>query len=472
MRTTTSIRRDVPRRTCLTLSLNALLAAPALLIGNQAFAAVTSCGDDIGDPTTLRYAVLTADPAGKIDLSALACSTITLQHGAIFVLQDDLTVNGAGPEKLTIDGNQSGRVFTHTGKGTLSLSGLTLANGSFESDFAFGGCVYSTGKVSLTNAAVTSCSALGQSGAAGGGIAVLGDLTLDHSSITNNVADAAIGTAQQNSAFGGGVFSFAPAGSKATLTGSTITGNTVHTGAGTAYGGGIVGNEVSAKYSTISGNSASAASGKGNYGGGGGMIAAYSLFMFNSTVDNNKADVGGGIFIGANGGFGTILQSTISSNEATLEVGGIESGAPLSVGNSTIAFNSGGIDGGGILQAGAFDLTLQNSIVADNVPNDIDGGLSVVGSKNVIKLAGPNAMLPAGTITFDPKLGPLAWNGGSTRTHAIGAASPAIDAADNPINLQSDQRGSSYYRLVGAALDIGAYEFDPDHIFGDKFGGL
>jgi len=472
MRTTNSIRRGVPRRTRLALSLNTLLAAPAMLISNQVFAAVTSCGDDIGDATTLRYAVLTANPAEKIDLSALACSKITLQHGAIAVVQDDLTVSAAGPEKLTIDGNQSGRVFTHTGKGTLSLSGLTVANGSFEADFAFGGCVYSTGKVSLTNAAVTSCKALGQTGAAGGGISVFGDLTLDHSSITNNLADAAIGTALTNSAFGGGAFSFSPDGPKTTLTGSTISGNTVHTAAGTTYGGGIVGYQVNAKYSTISGNNASAASGKGNYGGGGGMVAGYSLFMINSTVDNNKADVAGGILIGANGGFGTIAQSTISSNEATLEVGGIDSGAPLSVGNSTIAFNSGGIDGGGILQAGAFDLTLQNSIVADNMPNDIDGGLSVKGSKNLIKIAGPNATLPVGTITFDPKLGPLAWNGGPTRTHAINAASPAIDAADNPINLPSDQRGSSYYRMVGAAPDIGAYEFDSDHVFGDGFGGL
>lgn len=319
---------------------------------------------------------------------------------------------------------------------------------------------------------MTSCKALGQAGAGGGGIAVLGDLTLDHSSITNNLADAAVGKATQGSAFGGGVFSFAPADAILTLTGSTISGNVVHAAAGTSYGGGIVGNKVNMKYSTISGNTASAAAGTGNYGGGGGMVAAYSLFMSDSTVDNNKADVGAGILIGANSGFGTILQSTISSNEATLAVGGIDSGAPLSVGSSTIAFNNGGVQGGGILQASGFDLTLQNSIVADNAPNDVDGGLSVKGSNNLIKLAGPNATLPAGTITFDPKLGPLAWNGGATRTHAIDATSPAFDAADNPLNLPSDQRGSSYYRMVGVAPDIGAYEFDADHIFGDTFGGL
>jgi hypothetical protein len=75
-----------------------------------------------------------------------------------------------------------------------------------------------------------------------------------------------------------------------------------------------------------------------------------------------------------------------------------------------------------------------------------------------------------GTLTVDPILKPLAFNGGVTRTHALDAASPAIDVGSNVINLATDQRDESYPRVVGAQPDIGAVEFDSDHIFGTGFG--
>src|SRR4029077_14882822 len=58
---------------------------------------------------------------------------------------------------------------------------------------------------------------------------------------------------------------------------------------------------------------------------------------------------------------------------------------------------------------------------------------------------------------FDAKLGPLAFNGGPTPTHALLINSPAIDTGDNPFGLTTDQRG--YAREVGTGADIGAYEW-------------
>jgi hypothetical protein len=55
----------------------------------------------------------------------------------------------------------------------------------------------------------------------------------------------------------------------------------------------------------------------------------------------------------------------------------------------------------------------------------------------------------------DPKLGPLADNGGPTPTHAL-IGSPAIDAADSSSCPSTDQRGAP--RPSGLACDIGAYE--------------
>jgi hypothetical protein len=58
----------------------------------------------------------------------------------------------------------------------------------------------------------------------------------------------------------------------------------------------------------------------------------------------------------------------------------------------------------------------------------------------------------------DPLLAPLANNGGPTRTHALNAGSPAINAGSNPLSLPTDQRGPGFLRVAGAAADMGAYE--------------
>src|SRR5207253_11277878 len=52
----------------------------------------------------------------------------------------------------------------------------------------------------------------------------------------------------------------------------------------------------------------------------------------------------------------------------------------------------------------------------------------------------------------------LTNNGGPTQTHALGAGSAAVDAGSNPAGLASDQRGTLFPRVQGAAADIGAFE--------------
>jgi hypothetical protein len=82
----------------------------------------------------------------------------------------------------------------------------------------------------------------------------------------------------------------------------------------------------------------------------------------------------------------------------------------------------------------------------------------------------------------DPKLGPLADNGGPTFTHALCTASgvpdasctgssPAIDAGKNFTSATTDQRGTGFARIVdfasipnatgGDGTDIGAFEVQP-----------
>src|SRR5205085_9038300 len=74
---------------------------------------------------------------------------------------------------------------------------------------------------------------------------------------------------------------------------------------------------------------------------------------------------------------------------------------------------------------------------------------------------------------------PLANNGGSAQTHVLVTGSPAIDAGSSSLlpadtfdldgdtntaePLPVDQRGISFSRVIGTALDIGAVEGAPNH---------
>ena len=56
----------------------------------------------------------------------------------------------------------------------------------------------------------------------------------------------------------------------------------------------------------------------------------------------------------------------------------------------------------------------------------------------------------------DPLLGPLQYNGGTLKTMALLAGSPAIDAGNDGAAPATDQRGFSR----NSTSDIGAYEFN------------
>ncbi len=53
---------------------------------------------------------------------------------------------------------------------------------------------------------------------------------------------------------------------------------------------------------------------------------------------------------------------------------------------------------------------------------------------------------------------------------ALKPGSVAIDAGNNASALNFDQRGTGFPRQIGAATDIGSYEFDlTDLVFADSF---
>ena len=110
-------------------------------------------------------------------------------------------------------------------------------------------------------------------------------------------------------------------------------------------------------------------------------------------------------------------------------------------------------------------VTVNNTIIANSVGLGDCRGVGFTSLGHNLDSDGSCGLSGPGDISgVDPLLGPLAVNGGPTKTHALLTGSPAIDAvpiADctdpdgNPIT--TDQRGVP--RPQDAACDIGAFEF-------------
>ena len=407
--------------------------------GNSAVPrAVMNCDDD-GSPGTLRSQVTNAVDGDTIDLSQLMCSTITL-GSAIEVNQDNLTLKGPGAAYLTLDGAAHSPIIEHSGFGTLTVYDLTIANGYRVGDLysGGGGCIYSRASVALFRTTVSHCllGNVGQGLAKGGGVYAHRNLSL---------ADVTI---DECHALGVGIF---------------------------AQGGGAyAGLDLEVKYSTISNNSA-----YGSLGIGGGLYDHFgNVSIEGSTISGNRANFDAGMNLASQmNTTAQITNSTISGNFAKENRGGINTSMPLTLTNSTVAFNRSHNASNGAGLYSNESLTLESSIIAANVAGSIQSdlggnGISVTGDHNLITSS--SVSVPFDTIHDCPNLDPLANNGGATRTHALRHASAAIDNGSNQAALVHDQRFAP--RVAGAAADIGAFErqsTDADErVFVNGFDGL
>jgi hypothetical protein len=204
-------------------------------------------------------------------------------------------------------------------------------------------------------------------------------------------------------------------------------------------------------------------------GATGGISASSPLTVIQSTVTGNTSNSGVGGIAADNGLF--LDRSTVAGNPAGpgSPGGGIAvGGGSFSALDSTVAGNSSTSAGGGIYLSAGAGHSIFNTIVADNTaPMGADvRSLSAVATDFSLIESTADAMLTpaATTITgVDPKLGPLADNGGPTPTMALLVGSPALDKS---FRIKLDQRGATRpFDLKGIpsaaggnAADIGAYE--------------
>lgn len=220
---------------------------------------VTDTSDNASDSGSLRYAVNNAADGDTITFANNVIGTITLTNGTL-TINNDVTIQGPGAELLTISGNNTVAVFTIYAAGSVSISGLVIANGN--SATSGGGILNNSGTLTVSNCAFF---ANNTTAGGGGGIANESTLTVQNSTFSGNIAAA-----------GGGIFSN---GISATIANSTFYGNSSSNGPG----GGIfnsVGNMTIAN-STVVGNTS---------GNGGGVFengSQTTLSVTNSIMAGN-----------------------------------------------------------------------------------------------------------------------------------------------------------------------------------------
>lgn len=346
-----------------------------------------------------------------------------------FAAFGSVTIVVLGSVPVTINAEQQSRLFHVVGTSELGLGGLILTKG-FAPDFAngFGGAIYQEE----------------------------GSLLVSNCVIENSVAGNGGAIAVQN-------------GQLVITDDSRLLNNTASSRGGALYVSGRASNWV-IESSSVRGNQA------GIYGGGVYQQGAETGLIITSTVAENQAQSGAGVYlysgpldivsttIAQNGlKWGGILQTVAYSD--TVYGGGIyQENGTLGLYSNTIVDNWANRDGGGVYkQAGT--LNVYNSIVSYNYKRtDVNADRE---NSNVYGTISGSANNLIGSATV-PFLGPKTERDEVLKTGQVYYPllnvpnSPAIDEGTNIrqyVGNETDQIGNS--RIVGTAIDIGAIEYIP-----------
>ncbi|MBO0883163.1 MAG: hypothetical protein J2P17_23080 [Mycobacterium sp.] len=193
-----------------------------------------------------------------------------------------------------------------------------------------------------------------------------------------------------------------------------------------------------------------------------------TLTVRNSTVTRNAGGNSGGGIGNYGGGTMTIINSTVTKNsDASGAAAGINNTGTMTIIASTIAGNT----GLGIYSGQGRVASLGATIVADNTGGNCDGydaGSLVSAGYNLTNAkTGKYCKFTAATdrVNKNPGLGPLAGNGGPTKTMLPATGGPADDVIPQTTTLRgvtvcpgTDQRGRTRPATNDTRCTIGAVE--------------
>ena len=406
-------RNWAPGRWLLGLALAAVAAvglASAATAAAQTYTVSNLTDSGVENDGSLRGEVEAANAHPGPDTIVFApgvTGTITFA-GLGIVINGPLDLEGPGPGLLTIQQTVARRVFEikPSGGEAVKIAGLHLDGGTAPNSGEHpgqGGDIYNAGAdLTLEDDLIT-----GASAEEGGGVASTEGTTIRSTTISGNFAEEEAGVA---------IFT---AGKPWAIVDSTITENesTLFAAGLLAEGPGLL------EGSTISGNIAGTGGGGASFGFG---AAGATITVRNSTFAGNHAEEGAGVLVYGNFADTVAFEdSTIAGNVADLPGAGLAiepGGAVVSLLDTIVGGNTG---------AGA-----PSDLGAE--PGRISAGFSLIGNAAGTEVA---ETVPGSNILgVDPKLGPLAANGGPTETMLPAAGSPVINKGGG--SLTTDQRGA------------------------------
>ncbi len=466
-------RRSLRRR-ALTLAASLLLAPPAALAATLEVTHLVDDANSANGTCTLREAIRAANGNVAVDACPAGANgvrdeilvkpgvhSVSLVSGAgedlgvtgDLDLRGPVRIRGAGAAYSIIEGSAVGAtdrlIHVQDLAEDVVIEGVTLRGGRATAGTRRGGVLWNqeTGAndVELVEIAIEDGLA-----ASGGGVFNEGHLTIRGSRIEGGQTEQEPGTTGNH---GGGL---ASAGAAASL---RIEDSEILGGEAEEDGGGLWVNEGNfvLHRSRVSTSVAGGA-------GGGLYVASPGFDVQYVELADNRAATGGGVQIAEQG---ELQRSAIVSNQATVRGGGVYDGFGGFIRYSTIAQNvapQGAAvyadsnqtlldadtiaenQGGGVHnQRGAF---FENVILSRNVGGNCTGTPPSFGAFNMergVTCGFTSTPTSPNFPNTDPLLGPLADNGGPTRTMALQPGSPAIDVVTSEIrtNCQNmpDQRG-------------------------------
>jgi hypothetical protein len=487
---------------------------------------VTSLADDLTPDldTTLREAIrdananpnpsvilfapaLVAGGDATIDLTLFDIGLDTDEAGpSAFRISTPITITGpTGNNGVTIQrasGASNFRLFyVYGGAGTESNASLTLENLTLSGGLARGG-----------NGGLFAGGALGAGGAI---FNRRGTVTVRNSLLSDNQAVGGDTTRTQSGRGGGGGMGADGGFNGGSAAGGGPNGGPASQTSATPPGGGFGGGGGTGRNNAGSGGfgggggttafvGAPQGGGNGGFGGGGGTGDPAGRGGFGGGNATGTGGGGGAGFGGAifnESGTLTIANSTLTANTAQGGTGGnagkglggaiFTRNGSVTLTHATLAGNTAAQGGGAVFAAtdgssgdgftgagsgGRATVSITSSILADTAGGASDLGTALadsIGGAAAPDVTGVGNLIEATPLTLaagvrvssaDPQLAALADNGGPTRTLAITPTSPAFDAGGSTA-LTTDQRGTGFARVKGAAADIGAFEADVSDSF-------
>lgn len=405
----------------------------------------TTLSDNSAGPTPGNGGGLHLTGAGTVTITGgtVSGNTAAAEGGGVWnSAAGTMSLTGVAVTGNTASGAEAtqggGGVFADAGSGVLTISGGSVSGNSADGAAGSGGGILNDQAVVVVDGADISDNTAVR---AGGGIeANIGSTTLTGVDLSDNATGAAPGN-------GGGLH--VTGAGEASVTDSSVTGNTAALEGGGLWNGS---GTMTVTGTEISGNTASGAA--ADDGGGGLFDNGGTLVVSGSDIVDNAADgaagSGGGIL--TLGGTLQVIDSALDGNTAVRAGGGIEAtegssttvtggqiwqnttgAAPgnggalhltgagtVDITGTTVAENTAAAEGGGLWNSAAGTMTVTGATVRDNVASDADadsggGGLYTDGGSLTV----------SDSIVSDNSADGAAGSGGGVLNVVASSSSPA-----------------------------------------------